>query len=76
VDNMGARLWRLPHLRGFSSLPSPERRPIPRSFISTKGVPASECLQKNYPASSNVLVKDFTRWYCLQVPSWPARTHT
>jgi len=32
--------------------------------MSSKGVPASECLQKNCPVPSNVLVKDFARWYC------------
>jgi len=32
--------------------------------MSRKGVPASECLQKNFPALNNVLVKDFARWYC------------
>ena len=31
--------------------------------MSSKGVPASECLQKNCPVPSNVLVKDFARWY-------------
>jgi hypothetical protein len=33
--------------------------------MSTKGVPASECLRNNPPPLlSNVLVKDFARWYC------------
>ena len=32
--------------------------------MSRKGVPASECLKKNCPVPSNVLVKDFARWYC------------
>jgi hypothetical protein len=27
------------------------------------GVPASECLQKNSPAPSNVFLKKFARWY-------------
>src|SRR2546423_6570647 len=31
--------------------------------MSSKGVPASECLQKNCPVPNNVLVKDFARWY-------------
>jgi hypothetical protein len=29
----------------------------------TQGVPASEFRRKNCSASSNVLVKDFARWY-------------
>ena len=32
--------------------------------MPNKGVPASECLQKNCLVPSNVLVKDFARWYC------------
>jgi hypothetical protein len=32
--------------------------------MSRKGVPASECLQKNCPAFNSVLVNDFARWYC------------
>jgi hypothetical protein len=32
--------------------------------MSMQGVPASECLQKNCPAPSNVQVKEFARWYC------------
>jgi hypothetical protein len=32
--------------------------------MSKMGVPASECLQRNNPAPSNVLVKEFARWYC------------
>ena len=38
----------------------------------SKGVPASECLQKNCLVSSNVLVKDFARWYCKSRSSWLA----
>src|SRR2546421_3478702 len=35
----------------------------PMGRRSFRGVPASECLRKNCPAPSNVLVKDFLRWY-------------
>ena len=32
--------------------------------MANKSIPAAECLYKGCPAPSNVLVKDFTRWYC------------
>jgi hypothetical protein len=32
-------------------------------FHVDAGVPITECLGKNCPAPSNVLVKDFARWY-------------
>jgi hypothetical protein len=32
--------------------------------MSRRGLPASECLQKDCPPPSNMLIKKFARWYC------------
>jgi hypothetical protein len=40
--------------------------------MSRKGIPASECLQKNCPAPNNELVKDFALWHCKSHRGWLA----